>query len=82
MVVQVCTPTSNEGVFPLLHILFSMCWVGEGAGRKTGVGVVRGWGTEGKSVGDISERSQRPGRGFLGRYGVTLAETPSNGAGI
>jgi hypothetical protein len=27
MVVQVCIPTSNEGVFPLLHILTSICYL-------------------------------------------------------
>jgi hypothetical protein len=27
VVVQVCTPTSSEGVFPLLHILSSMCYL-------------------------------------------------------
>jgi hypothetical protein len=26
MVVQVCTPITNEGVFPLLHILTSICY--------------------------------------------------------
>jgi hypothetical protein len=27
VVVQVCNPTSNDEVFPLLHILASMFWI-------------------------------------------------------